>query len=98
MSEPVYLDQTLRLAPGVRFQSVNDEVVLFDVDRGTYFGLNEVGARVWVLLGEGLQGDALVERLTDEYEVAQDRLSVDVNRLLGELHQQGLIEVIDESD
>ena len=34
----------------VLFQDLGEEVVLLEVESGQYYGLNEVGARMWSLL------------------------------------------------
>jgi hypothetical protein len=34
-------------------QQLNCETVILDLDSGTYFGLDEVGTRVWQLLAQG---------------------------------------------
>lgn len=62
-----------------------DRTVLLDYRRARYYGLDEVGSRIWTLLGEGKAVDAIVESLGREYDVPSDRLREDTRRLVEQL-------------
>ena len=75
-------------------QEVNGETVLLDLEGECYFGLNEVGTRIWQLLqGASSVGEAL-ETLTGEYEVSREQLESDVGELLGKLTEAGLVRLV----
>ena len=46
------LGDSLRAGEQVLFRQLDQEAVLLDLKSGTYFGLNEVGARAWELILE----------------------------------------------
>ena len=71
---------------------VGTEMVLLDYDRGIYYGLNPVGARVWQLLREGSTPEEIIARLTDEYDVAPATLEADVAALLRDLEAKELVD------
>ena len=76
---------------GVMFNRVGEEIVLLDLDSGTYFGLDSVGARAWELVtGNATIGEA-IDAMFDEYEVERDVLERDVLRLMDELEEKQLI-------
>jgi hypothetical protein len=75
----------------VLFQDVNDEVVLLDLASEHYFGLDEVGARVWMLLKEQKTSGQIVEELLQEYDVDRADLEGDIHELLTQLLEAGLI-------
>jgi len=70
---------------------LEDEAVLLHVEAGLYFGLDEVGLRIWNLLLGGVTETELVERLLAEYEVAPAQLHSDVSDFLARLEAEGLI-------
>jgi hypothetical protein len=72
-------------------RAVGEELVLLDVERGTYYGLDPVGARIWALIASGTSLGAIVDRLVDEYEVTREELERDVEKLVGELEGRGLV-------
>ena len=85
-------DQVFKASRDVLFQEVGGETVLLDLASEQYFGLDEVGTRIWQLLNEGLGPGEMVDTLLDEYEVERERLEADVRELLGSLLEAGLIE------
>lgn len=81
----------MRPANGVIFKNVGDEVVLLDIERGIYYGLDPVGARMWQLLAEGVSAEAIVDTMLGEYEVSRGELQKDLERLTSELRERGLL-------
>ena len=75
----------------VLIQDVNDEVVLLDLASEHYFGMDEEGARIWMLLKEQKAAGEIVEELLQEYEVDRADLETDVHELLAQLLEAGLI-------
>lgn len=75
-------------------QEVNGETVLLDLDGESYFGLNEVGTRIWQLLqSERTVGETL-SALSDEYDVGREQLESDMGELLDKLSDAGLVKQI----
>jgi hypothetical protein len=72
-------------------QEVNGETVLLDLEGESYFGLNEVGTRIWQLLQAKPTVAETVSTLSDEYDVSREELESDVGDLLVKLADAGLI-------
>jgi len=85
------LPRLLTLSPDVIAQEVAGEMVLLDLNSEHYFGLDAVGARVWQLIRESGDLQAIVDTLLDEFDVEEARLRDDLERLLGELLATGLV-------
>jgi len=83
--------RTVRIANGVLASPVANEAVLLSIETGHYFGLNEVGARVWALLAQGLDLEAVAARLLEEYDVAETVVRSDLERLVDDLVRAGLV-------
>jgi hypothetical protein len=79
--------------PQARFDQANgvlgtrqgDTTVLLDLNGGMRYTLNEVGGRIWELLGDGVALPAIVERLQEEYDVAPETLAADTAALIDRL-------------
>jgi hypothetical protein len=80
-----------RVHPEVLSRVLAGEAVLLDLQSGTYFGLNDVGTRVWELLKEPKTKDELRAVILAEYEVTEAELDADLERILGELVGRGLV-------
>ena len=74
-------------------QEVSGEMVLMDLSSEQYFGLDAVGTRVWNLLDQGTAPADLLSILLREYEVEQLQLESDIEELLGQLLEAGLVRV-----
>jgi hypothetical protein len=89
----VSLDCAVSISDDVIFRELHGELVLLNLASGVYFGLNEVGARMWQLMGENRSLRRVFELLQDEYDVAPDALESDLRGLVEELSAQGLVRV-----
>ncbi len=86
----------IRARDDVVSRVVDGEAVLLALASGEYFGLNEVGSRVWEHVQSELTLSSLLERLGEEFDVEPTRLRSDVDELLAELRAKGLIVVAAE--
>jgi len=64
---------------------IGEQAVLLHVDTGVYFGLDEVGARIWALLVDGHSLQSILTTLLGEYDVEPERLKADVSRFVKRL-------------
>ena len=85
------LNQNITLSPEVISQEVSGETVLLDLESENYFGLDEVGTRIWQLIKETNDLAAIYQTLLTEYDVSEERLQQDLDTLLGEITKLGLI-------
>jgi len=73
------------------FKKVGEEMVLLDFERGIYYGLNPVGARIWELFAEGKSTDEIADVLTEEFDVERTDAKKDVEALMDDLAANGLV-------
>jgi hypothetical protein len=73
------------------------EAAILNLKSGVYYGLNEVGARIWQLIQKPTTVTTIRDTLLEEYEVESDSCGRDLLALLQDLATAGLIEVIDEA-
>jgi len=85
------LNQNVTLSPEVISQEVSGETVLLDLESENYFGLDEVGTRIWQLIKETNDLQAIYQTLLAEYDVSEERLQQDLDTLLGEISGLGLV-------
>ena len=82
---------TFAIPDHVLSRSAAGELVILDLDTDEYYGLEDVGARVWQLLDAGASFAEMISTLLDEYEVEPEVLRRDVADLLGGLIDAGLV-------
>jgi Coenzyme PQQ synthesis protein D (PqqD) len=69
------------------------EVAILHLGTGMYYGLDEVGARIWELIQEPRTVDEVRGVLLSEYDVDSERCERDLLGLLERLKDAGLVEV-----
>ena len=79
------LDDALTIAPDVMFRNLNDEAVLLDLKNGTYFGLNDVGARAWELILEHGRLSRVLDLLLHEFDADRQAVERDLLSLASQL-------------
>ena len=72
--------------------------MLLNVKTGVYYGLDEVGTRMWSLLAEHGEVEKACRVLLEEYDVTEDRLRADLLGLIERLREKGLVRVYEGED
>lgn len=87
------LNASVAWSPDVITREVEGELVLLDLESATYFGLNQVGSRMWALLGDLGSLRRVCEVMEREYAVPRAQLERDVLALARDLRDKGLLRV-----
>jgi hypothetical protein len=69
------------------------ELVILNLRDGVYYGLEDVGARIWSLLQQPVSVAAICRALASEYDVAPTRCAQDVRSLVAALASRGLVQI-----
>ena len=77
----------------VLVRELSGEAVLLNLDNEMYFGLDEVGYRMWTALTTTESVGAAYQQLLSEYEVEPDQLWESLDTLIGECTEHGLLQV-----
>ncbi len=86
-------DPTIPLcrSASVMHSDLGDKTVMMDLENGSYYGLNTVGARIWSLLEEPISISDLCEQLQTEFEVEPDACTRAVTPFVEDLVQRGVL-------
>jgi hypothetical protein len=89
----VTLGNSDRYMPEAQVLSVVQETdtALLDLRSERYFTLNEVGTRIWELLGEGTEVAVIVELLAEEYEAPIEVIEADTRATIAALLKSRLV-------
>lgn len=78
---------------GVLVREMAGESVLLNLNSESYFGLDEVGTRMWTVLVDAPSVAAAFDALSCEYDVNPEQLRVDLDRFVLKLTDLGLLNV-----
>ena len=84
-------DQRFRGAADVHTRAFDGETVLVDLKKGDYFGLNEIGARLWEGVVAGKTPREIAAAEGGKFKVEPERLLADLVALAHELVERGLL-------
>lgn len=92
MANQITLDTPIARAENNLSSNLAGEEVVLNLLDGVYYGLNDVGARVWALLDSANTPREICDALQEEYDVERDALEDDVLSLLADMTEEGLVE------
>lgn len=79
--------------PDALFQEMEGETVFLEMDSGEYYGIDDVGTRMWKALTDCGDVEAAVARLLTEFDVEEARLRADLAVLIEQMRAAGLVKV-----
>ncbi|HZS10725.1 MAG TPA: PqqD family protein [Nitrospirales bacterium] len=81
----------VRIPSDVVFRDLAGETILLNLTTGTYFGLDAVATRVWRHVQDHGSTDTVIPAMLAEYDVDAARLGGDVDALIAQLLEKGLL-------
>ena len=73
---------------------IDEEVVILNSHSGNYYGLDEVGARIWEIMEKPCAISKILNTLLDEYDVERQQCEHDLLLLIDALDTRGLVNVL----
>ncbi len=90
---PKSFTSRVNTAPDVMLRVIGEEAVILNLKNELYLGLDPIGTRIWMALHSASSIQAAYELLLAEFEVEPERLRRDLDKLLDQMIEQGLIEL-----
>jgi hypothetical protein len=85
--------QRVQIPEQVMMREVGGEAVILNIETEQYFGLDEIGTRMWATLTSTDSVQQAIDLLLEEYEVEAERLASDIQGFIDALVAEGLLEV-----
>ncbi len=92
----ISLNAIISPAPDQTFSALDGEAVILNIASGVYYGLNEVGARIWELIQEPRSFGELQDALLAEYDIQPEACAHELTKILRELKDAQLVEMNNE--
>lgn len=95
MSENQITPETIiRRSDALLSNNLGEDVVMMDIEQGSYYGLEDVAARIWQFTENPVSVGNLCQNLTSEYDVSVEQCQQDVTKFLGELVDRNIIQIV----
>ena len=73
------------------FNEVDGELVMMNIETGSYATLNETGKSIWVLLEEPNSVENIMKELANEFDATSEQIQKDILPFLKKLFDQKII-------
>lgn len=91
---PVSLDDRICCNNRLPTTTINNEVLLTNVERGLLYGLDDIGSAIFAKIATPIRIAELCDQLSAEYRAEPAEVQRDVLNLLEDMAGHGLIEVM----
>ena len=82
MPDPIADVTVISRSPSVLAAEVEGEIVMMSIERGHYFGLDDIGSDIWKRLELPCSFSALIDGLAADYDADRATIAADVRELL----------------
>ncbi len=90
------LASKISIPKDVVFRDLDGEAILLNLETGKYYGLDQVGTRMWNLLSQHGQVEPAYWVMLEEYNVTEEQLREDMLGLVDKLASHGLVQIVEE--
>ena len=90
----VTTDTTLQRAGDFVTATVDDALVMMSLEKGAYYGLDDIGSQIWEMLDKPTRVDALCDGLVARYNVSRTQCEEDVLTCLQDLLDEGMVRIV----
>jgi hypothetical protein len=90
---PISFNARVLVPRDILVSELAGESVILNLNSECYFGLDQMGTRMWNALTKAASIQDAYEALLAEYDVPEDKLRQDLTELVSRLLDQGLLEV-----
>jgi hypothetical protein len=90
--EQMNLDEGLKInAPQVVHETIDGETILLNLDSGTYYSLNDMGAVLWAFIENNYTKREILKDVLCHFQIAAEKVEASINNFLNELIEEGLV-------
>ena len=72
---------------------IDGETVMMSIENGEYYGLDDIGSRIWELIEKPVKVSDLIDTLLERFDVDRETCERDVLKFLNELNEYKILNV-----
>lgn len=92
----ITLESLIKRKDGLLSSPIDDELVMMSIEKGKYYGLDEISRRIWELFEVNRSVASICEQLIEEHDVDESTCYKEVLAYIKELVDEGLVEIINK--
>ena len=91
ISRPIADGTMISRSPSVLAADVQGEIVMMSIEKGQYFGLDDIGSDIWKRIEQPCSFAALIDGLAAAYDADRGTIANDVRLLLDKMAAQDVV-------
>lgn len=91
----IHLNCRLRKKDNIAHRVILSDAVLLNLNNGFYYSANEVGTRFWELCDGEKTIQNIIDIISQEYDVAMDKLTQDLLEFIRHLYHEELVLILE---
>lgn len=95
MGTMISKDTVVERKKHVMTTTIEEKLVMMNIEKGNYFGMNAMGKQIWEMIGKPRTVEGLCSDLLKRYDIDPDPCFTKVTGFLEQLNKAGLIETKD---
>ena len=95
--QPIQLDSLVARGESLMSSDLDGETVMMSIESGKYYGLDDIGSRIWALVEQPLSVGNLCDTLMTEFEVDRETCQQHVLEFLEELRDESIVTIVEET-
>ncbi len=80
------------VSAGIMYELFEDEIVVINLEQGTYYNFDKVGVDIWQLIEKNCSQGQIVEIITRKYNINSVQAEKDIPNFISKLKEENLIE------
>jgi hypothetical protein len=72
---------------------IDGETVMMSIENGKYYGMDDIGSRIWELIEKPIKVSDLIATLLEKFDVDRETCERDVPKFLNELNEDKILAV-----
>ena len=69
---------------------------MMDINQGKYFGMNQIGLRIWQLIQKEISFLNISEKLMEEYTITPKQCDNELRKFLDKLKDNNLVSIVND--
>jgi len=86
-------DTVIRQIEEIVASDIDGETVMMSIENGEYYGLDDIGSRIWELIEKPVKVSNLIDTLLERFDVDRGTCEKDVLKFLNDLNGDNILVV-----
>jgi hypothetical protein len=91
--QSVTAETLIKRSKQITWRQVEDETILLNLENGEYYSLNQLGSKIWKIIGTDKKVKEIAAIISKEYTVNYARVIQDTINFIKQLSKHNLLEL-----